>query len=193
MYAQCVAALGEPPRALAGLFAAIGRVVAEVPPRAHIHGMMVGCTAAAFAGGRVRGAHVGTGRALLLRAGADAFESLVIEHYLHLVADRLEPPLGVGIDAIPRNIVCNGLGGLAALKVGIDGFTVELAAGDLLLLCSGRLDVPEDEAACILRDGLRAGAPVEALARALERRAAATSADRASDVAFALALARPAA
>ena len=113
MYAQCVAALGEPPRALAGLFAAIDRVVAEVPPR--------------------------------------------------------------------------------ALRVGIDGFTVELAVGDLLLLCSGRLDVPEDEAACVVRDGLRAGAPVEALARALERRAAAPSVDRASDVAFALALARTAA
>lgn len=192
-YAQCRAALGETeasPRALAGLFVAIDRALREVPPRSRIHGLMTGCTAATVEGGRVRGAHVGIGRALVLRAGADAFESLVVEHYWHALVDRVPLPPGVPAAEVPRNIILNGLGGLDALKVGIDAFAVELAIGDVLLLCSRRLDVPEDEVARRLRAELEAGASLEALARALERRAAEVftgeASYQASDVAFVL-------
>jgi serine/threonine protein phosphatase PrpC len=199
VYDECVAALGDPaalPRELAALFSAIDRVAGTVPPRFRIDGLMVQCIAATVDGARVHGAHVGIGRALLLRAGAEEFQSLVVEHYWHLVSERATISAGVEREQIPRNIIISGLGGLAVAGVGIDEFDVELAAGDVLLLCSRRLDIPEEEVARVTRAALRDGAPLDELARALERRAAATFASEphlAADVAFALALARPAA
>jgi serine/threonine protein phosphatase PrpC len=160
---------------------------------------MVGCIAAIVEGARVHGAHVGIGRALLLRAGAEELESLVVEHYLHLVLDRMGSALAPGVDraAIPRNIISNGLGGLRTAAVGIDDFDVELGAGDLLLLSSQRLSLPDEEVARLARAALDDGAPLDELARTIERRSAAvleaSEAHRATDVAFALAVARPAA
>lgn len=196
VYDECVAAFGDPAalsRDLPALFSAIDRVVASVPPRARINGLMVQCVAATIDGARVHGAHAGIGRALLLRSDADEFESLVVEHYWHLVIDRLAPPPGPDRARIPRNIIFNGLGALAASRVGIDEFAVELRAGDLLLLCSRRLDIPDDEVVRIIREALNERTPLDELARALERRSAAafepSEAHRASDVAFAIALA----
>jgi serine/threonine protein phosphatase PrpC len=200
VYDECVAAFGDlaalPPE-LPALFAAIDRVVATVPRRFNINGLMVGCIAAIVDGARVRGAHAGIGRALLLRAGAGAFADLVVEHYWHLVIDRLTLPPGVERSQIPHNVIFNGLGALETSGVGIDEFAARLGAGDVLLLCSQRLDIPDDEAARIVRTAVDERVPLADLARAHERRAAATypepEAHRATDVAFALALARPAA
>lgn len=200
IYKECVADLGDLaalPSDLPALFAAIDRVVSTVPRRVNIHGLLVGCIAAIVDGARVRGAHAGIGRALLLRAGADRFEELVVEHFWHLVVDRLPLPPGLDRSEVPPNIIFNGIGGLEATGVGVDEFAVELGAGDVLLLCSERLDIPDDEAAQIIRTAVDDHVPLAELARSLERRAAATypepEAHKATDVAFALALARPAA
>lgn len=197
VYGECIAALGDVaalPGDLPGLLRAIDEVVRDVPPRHRINGLMVGCIAAVVADGRVRGVHAGVGRVLLLRAGTDAFESLVVEHYMHLVYTRLtEARVPEGVE-VPRNIIFNGVGCLDYAKIGIDEFAVELAAGDLLILCSQRLDVREEELARVARAALDAGVPLAALARDIETRAAAVfpepEAHRATDVAFALALAR---
>lgn len=196
IYDECVAALpAAHPRELAALFVEIDRVVATVPRRAHIHGLMVGCIAARIDGASVRGAHAGIGRALLLRAGAQQFASLVVEHYLHLVHDRMQPDPAPGLDPaeVPRDVICNGLGALGYSNVGVDEFAVELAAGDLLVLCSQRLDLGDAAVVSLVRAAVEADVPLDELARELERRCAAVFADephRATDVAFALALAR---
>jgi serine/threonine protein phosphatase PrpC len=198
VYEACAADFGDPaalPRDLAAVFSEIDRVVANVPNHDRIHGLIVGCIAATLEGARVRGVHVGIGRALLLRAGAHHFESLVVEHYMHLVADRMPECRDIDPAQMPPNIIVNALGGLAHSGIGIDRFEVELAAGDLILLCSRRLDVPEEEVAVIARKAVDDGAPLEELARTLESRSAAmfdpSEAYRAQDVAFAIALARP--
>ncbi|MDI1447316.1 hypothetical protein [Polyangium sp. 6x1] len=195
VYEACAADFGDRaalPHDLAAVFSEIDRVVANVPAHARIHGLLVGCIAATFEGGRVRGAHVGIGRALLLRAGADHFESLVVEHYMHLVFARMTKYNDIDPAQIPPNILVNGLGGLSNMGIGIDRFDVELGAGDLLLLCSRRLDVPEEEVARIARAAVDEGAPLDELARTLERRSAemfdVSEAHRAQDVAFAIAL-----
>ncbi|MDI3284197.1 hypothetical protein [Polyangium sp. 15x6] len=197
VYEACAADFGDPaalPRDLAAMFSEIDRVVADVPKHDRIHGLLVGCIAATVEGARVRGIHVGIGRALLLRAGAHHFESLVVEHYLHLVADRMPQARDIDPAQIPLNIIVNGLGGLTQAGVGVDPFDVELGAGDLLLLCSRRMDVPEEEVARIARAAVDDGTPLEELARILERRSAAmfdvAEAHRAADVAFAIAFAR---
>ena len=73
---------------------------------------------------------------------------------------------------------------------------LELRAGDLLLISSRRLDIPEETVAHLARTALQDQLPLDSLARTLERRAAAafdeSEAHRATDVAFVLALARPA-
>lgn len=196
LYAECLAAAGDlsalPPD-LGALFSAIDRALGRIPEYAQIHGTLVGCVAATLAGARVRGVHVGVGRVLLLRAGAHALESLVVEHYWHLIADRLPPPAGA---EVPADIIVNGLGGLEACRVGVDAFAVELAAGDLLLLCSRRMDLDDDDVVRSARGALSERAPLGVLARRLEARAAAafppSERHRAGDVAFALAHCRPA-
>jgi hypothetical protein len=104
------------------------------------------------------------------------------------------PATGCSSSRIPPNILVNGLGALAYSGVGVDRFEVELGAGDLLLLCSQRLDIPEEEVARTARAAVDDGAPLDALARTLERRSATlfdhAEAHRARDVAFASALAR---
>ncbi|MDI1431404.1 hypothetical protein [Polyangium sorediatum] len=175
-------------RELASLFADIDRELAG-PPKHSPASLLAGCTATRLDGARVLGAHVGIGRALLFRAGADHFENLVVEHYMHLVGNRTPQFRDIDPAQIPLNIMVNGLGALASSGVGIDRFAVELGAGDLLLLCSRRLDIPDEEAARIARTALDDGVPLHELARAIERRAAMTPSP--SDVAFAIALARP--
>ena len=200
LYEECLAALGDRaalPRDLAALFSAIDRVVLGLPQLADIHGLLVGCIAATVDGARVHGAHMGIGRALLLRAGTDELESLVVEHYLHLVLDRLTTASGLDPARIPPNVIANGLGGLSTSEIGIDELDVELGAGDLLLLCSRRLHLPDREVARIARTALNDRVPLDELARTLERRSAAvlegSEAHLAKDVAFAIAVARPAA
>ncbi|MDI1475564.1 hypothetical protein [Polyangium sp. y55x31] len=195
VYEACAADFGDVstlPRDLAAVFSEIDRVVANVPTHDRIHGLLVGCIAVTIEGARVRGTHVGIGRALLLRAGARHFESLVVEHYMHLVADRMPQTRDIDPSQIPLNIIVNGLGGLLHTGVGIDRFDVELGAGDLLLLCSRQMDIPEDEIARIARAAVDDGVPLDELARTLERRSASmfdpSEAHRAQDVAFAIAL-----
>lgn len=111
VYEACAADFGDPaalPRDLATVFSEIDRVVANVPKHTRIHGLLVGCIAATIEGARVRGTHVGIGRALLLRAGAHHFERLVVEYYLHLVADRM--PEGRELLLSPRRAMVSRLG-----------------------------------------------------------------------------------
>lgn len=198
LYDDCRALLGDLaalPQDLPALFSAIDHLLTHIPESARVRGLLVGCIAAALDGARVRGAHVGIGRALLLRAGADALEDLVVEHYWHLVVDRLPLPPGISAAQVPANLIIHGLGLLSTSSLGVDAFDITLAPGDLLLLCSRRLDIPDDEVVALARTALDARAPLDALARAIEARAAATfpppEDHRASDVAFALAHARP--
>jgi serine/threonine protein phosphatase PrpC len=199
MYQECAGDFGDRtalPPDLALLFSAIDKVVANIPAHASIHGVLVGCLAAVIEGARVRGTHVGIGRALVLREGATEVESIVVEHYMHLVVDRLSLPEVRGLDPsqIPRQIIVNGLGGLSRAGVGIDHFDLELGAGDLLFLCSRQLDIPDDELARLARQATDNDVPLDELARMIERRAAATfqepEAHFAQDVAFAVMRAR---
>lgn len=193
LYEECAASLRGPlasPRDLAAVLSEIDRVMAARVPG----GMVAGCIAATLEGARVHGVQAGIGRALLLRAGAHRFESLVVEHYMHLVADRMTKYRDLDPAQIPPNIIVNGLGDLATSEVGIDRFEVDLGAGDLLLLCSERFEKPEEEVAAIVREAVDDGAPLDDLARTLESRAAAmldpAEPYRAREVAFAIAFAR---
>lgn len=197
LYDQCAADFGEPsalPGDLAGLFATIGRVVENC--HAHermLQGLVVGCTAAVVAGTHVRGAHSGVGRALVLRAGAERFASLTVEQYLHLIYERLSTdPSQISPDQIPHNVLCGYLSANRE-RDWIDRFEVDLQVGDVLLLCSRRLNVDDDIVAGLIRAALRDGTPLAALARTIERRSAetVTAEDRKRDVAFVLALAGP--
>lgn len=197
IYQECVDELGDLaalPRDLEALLTAIDRVMATVPARARIQGLSTGCIVALVEGTRVHGAHVGVGRALLLRAGADRFEDLVVAHYLHLVLDRMgiDPPPDPS--SIPDRIVCNGLGMLESCTIGVDRFDVELGAGDLLLLCSARLDLDDDEVVRLAQRALDERSPLDELARTIERRSAAVfeapEAHRAKDVSFVIVVAR---
>jgi serine/threonine protein phosphatase PrpC len=200
IYRECAADFGDPtalPRDLAALFSAIDKVVNNVPAHASIHGAVVSCLAAVIEGSRIRGTHVGIGRALVLREGATEVESIVVEHYLHLVMDRLSrPDLPHGLDPqqLPQRIIANALGSLERCGVGIDHFDLELGAGDLLFLCSRHLDIPDDELARLARRATDDGLPLDELARQIERRAAAAfpeaEAHHAQDVAFAIVRAR---
>jgi len=197
VYGEIAALLGDRaalPRDLDGLFFAVDHALCNVPQELRISGQLVECIAATFEGARVRGAHAGVGRALLLRAEASQVESLVVEHYLHLVFQRSPKYREIDPAQIPPRIVCNGIGGLESGEVGIDHFDIELGAGDLLLLCSERLDIGEEELGPMMRAALDEGASLEDLARQIERRSAQmfepSEAHQARDVAFGLVLAR---
>lgn len=196
LYDLCAADLGERaalPRDLAGLFAEIGRVAENFEKHERwLNGLGIGCTAAVVEGARVRGTHCGVGRALVLRAGAAQLESLTVEHYVHLLPGRLSVDANrIPIEQIPKGIICGYLG-LRKQTDWIDRFDVELQAGDVLLLCSRRLNITEDIVAGLIREGLRDGVPLDALARIIEGRSAETVSSEgvARDVAFVLARAR---
>jgi serine/threonine protein phosphatase PrpC len=165
IFAKCVAALGELsslPNDFTELFFAMDRVLKAIPPQARIHGALASCIAARLEGSRLHGAHVGLGRASLLRAGATSFEDLVIPHYLHLVGHRSVPDENLA--SLPHNILCNGLGGLEQPGVGVDRFETELNSGDRLLLTSGPIGL-EDAALLSL---LLEDRPLQEQARSLE-------------------------
>jgi serine/threonine protein phosphatase PrpC len=199
VYSTCAADFGDRtklPRDLDALFTEIDRVIRLIPTHERISSPTVGCIAATFDGTHVRGAHVGIGRALLLRAGAKALQSLVVQHYLHLVHHRsAHPVVGMPPENIPQQVMVNALGMLEYAGVGIDHFDVTLEDGDLLILCSRELDIPDADLSALVNE-LIAFTPsweLDDIADAIEERAARTYASepsRASDVAFALARAR---
>src|SRR5262249_39554125 len=122
-----------------------------------------------FEGTHLRGAHTGVGRALLLRLGADQFEDLVQQHYLHEVIMRSSMRDQVIGMELPRNIIANALGCLSASQVGIDAFEAELAPRDVLVMCSARLCASDDELARVVRSAADVGGPLDELARRIER------------------------
>lgn len=187
-----------PPGDLKGLFSRIDKFLAGTRVGDRTVPLMAGCTAAVLDGCRIRGAHAGIGRALVLRAGANRFESLVTQHWLHLVLHRTPMAAraeGLDLETLPRNVIANSLGTLEPAGVGIDEFEMDLGLGDLLLLSSQGFDLSDDELAEIARKLLDDGGTTEDLARALERASEAKvepgKAHEAHDVAFAMALARP--
>lgn len=151
IYTSCVAELGDVPADLVARFTAIDRVLAVVPERARISGTMVGCTALRFHGARITGAHVGRGRARVLRAGAAQLEELVVPHYLHTLGDRVPGLAGLDPATLPRDVLCNGLGALASGGIGIDGFETVLEPDDRLVVSSSDLGFPDDELVVLLR------------------------------------------
>jgi len=112
---------------------------------------MVGCTALRFHGARITGAHVGRGRARVLRAGAAQLEELVVPHYLHTLGDRVPGLAGLDPATLPRDVLCNGLGALASGGIGIDGFETVLEPDDRLVVSSSDLGFPDDELVVLLR------------------------------------------
>jgi serine/threonine protein phosphatase PrpC len=132
-----------PPPGLPAAFDQVGRLLADIPGRSELR-LVAGCTAVVVAGRRVLGAHVGTGRCLVVRGEGDRVESLVDEHFWHLIPERLarggSPPA-----EIPVNVGINSLGAHRDNGIGVDRFEVELGPDDLLLLCSRRLALSDDE------------------------------------------------
>jgi diguanylate cyclase (GGDEF)-like protein len=176
LYAACSSALGEIaalPRELPALFGAIDRVLSTIPAEARISSPMVGCTAIRIDGARVFGAHAGQGRVRVLRANATVFEDLLVPHLLHLVVDRMPDLGGIDRSTLPQRILCAGLGSLGT--IGIDAFEATLGAGDVVLLSSEDLEIPDGDLAAVLRDP----APLTVHARSIRARLA-------SDVAFAI-------
>lgn len=110
--------------------------------------LAVGCIAATIDGNTLHGAHAGRGRAAVIRTG---IEELVAPHLL----DRFEP-------GAPPHIVCSALGMLGA--IGIECFSVTLAAGEVLLLASSELDL--DDATLI--GFVHSARSIDELARAIE-------------------------
>lgn len=197
-YEECLACLGDRaslPRDAASLFSEIDRILSNIPEPLNIRSLLVGCLAATIEGPRVRLTHAGVCRALLLRAGADRLESLLVEHYLHLFLSRFLGPGAVPSPTIPQNVVCNGLGALKTSNVGVDQLDIELWPGDLLLLCSGQLDISDEEVARLAKTALSEGRSLHDLARLIERQSSVVynpdESHRAKDVAFALVLAKP--
>lgn len=200
VYRACLADFGDLaalPRDLQALFFEIDRVIHNVPSHGRINGLLAGCIAARIEGTRVQGVHAGIGRALLLRAGAPGFEPLVTEHYWHLVSARLAKTFDVppGVQ-IPRNVIVNALGCLSYAGLGIDRFDVDLGTEDLLLILSRHTHLTEDGLAQLIRASSAAGAPLDDIARAVERHAAETVPSPGDytgrEFAFALLRARPA-
>ena len=199
VYDACVSALGDRtalPRDLRGLFQHLDRVLAEVPPRYRITRPVVQCTAATVDARGLHFAHAGVGRALLLRAGSEQWEDLLTPHYMHRVHERMKLGGTVPVEQLPREIIVNGLGALDTTPIGIDERTIVLAAGDLLVMCSKGLDVPDDQLVGLVRQGLRDDVPLASIARAIEARAARgfgeADRSRARDVAFLLVRRSPA-
>lgn len=193
VYGEVASGLGDPealPQTTEELFVAIDAALQKIPKELRLSGQLVGCLAATVEGATVKGKHVGVGRALLLRAGTDTLESLTVQHYMHLVAQRSPKYRDLDPAVIPPNIVCNGLGGLSYSEVGIDSFEIELSPGDLLLLCSADLDIPDEDLAPLLRESLSQHLPLPELSTQIVERSQsrfdATTLHDAHDVAFAV-------
>src|SRR5690606_34594420 len=153
-YADCAAELGDLaalPTELSAMFSAIDRVLAVVPPRARISGLMVSCTAVTIVDGRVVGAHAGMGALRIFRSGAGAFEDLVVPHYMHAIKERMPSLHGVDPASIPGNVLMSGLGSLSTSGIGIDVVEAELRPGDVLLVSSRPVGLTDGELAEILR------------------------------------------
>lgn len=128
-----------PPEGHEALRRALGEAVQEagraILKAAQRDRRLTGCgavaTAAAVAGGRAHLAHAGDTRAYLWRAGRLA----QLTRDDTLINDGLDHGLSKEeLEQLPRNIITKGLG--FAEEVTLSGETVELSAGDVLLLCS---------------------------------------------------------
>jgi len=196
VYNRCFADFGDLsaiPRDLEKLFVEIDRVIKNIPNHDRIQGLAASCIAATVEGTHVHGTHVGIGRAMLLRAGSQQFEDLVIEHYLHTTTNRLSPPIEIPPDMeIPRNIIVGGLGLFSATGSLIDNFDVELGPGDVLLILSRLTNLTEEGLAQVVRKSVEANVSLDELAEALKRYAEETvpPSNWYSSREFALALAR---
>lgn len=177
LYADGLAELGDVtalPHDLPALLEALDRVLASPSMKAARMNPMTECIAATVVDGAVVGAHVGTGRARLLRAGADVFEDLVVPHHLHRVAHRSRDHQGLDLALLNGALVsCNGLGALMP-GVGIDSFHAELLPGDVLVLASTELGVPDDALASVLHAPKALAAQVRTLEARLDQRRAAS-------------------
>lgn len=143
MYAACAADFTGPrPPTLPAMFHDIERVLELTPTHGRTAGALVGCIVATFDGTRVHGAHAGVGRARVYKRspGMMSERELVTPHYLDRVASRM-PELGAqDPEALPANVVVNGIGSLSRGSIGVDEFDVELSPGDVLFVTSGELE-----------------------------------------------------
>ncbi len=175
VFNECHADFGDIsalPRDLEKLFVEIDRVIHNVPNHERIHGLLASCIAVTIEGTHVRGVHSGIGLALLLRAGTEQFENLVVAHYLHLVQSRLAKSIDMpaGIE-LPRNVIMSSLGCLTHSGVGVDSFDVVLGPGDVLLILSRLTNITKEALAGIVRKFVDANVSIDELARAIERHA----------------------
>lgn len=142
------------PLDLAEAFVALDRQAMAVPmPAGSSLALAVGCIAIALDGAHVRGAHAGSGRAVVLRRGSTHLEELV------------GPQL---LEGVPFEVVANAIGMLSTSGRAVERFEAALAVGDVLLASSRPLDLDDTELFALV--DAHADAPLTALARAIESR-----------------------
>jgi protein phosphatase len=157
--------------------ARVAAIVAEANRRIHeravsdvtVSGMGTTITAALLDRDTIVVGHVGDSRAYLLREGT--LEQLTEDH--SLVADLLRSGQLTPEEAEThpqRSVITRALG--TDPDVDVDTFTIQAAAGDLLLLCSDGLTtmLGDDEIAAAVQEQGKLKASAKALVRAANRR-----------------------
>ena len=157
-YDDCAAPMrrASPRPALAATLAEVDRVFAEAHAAGH-RDLAACCTAVRLDGPVLRGAHVGDGCVLVLRADEAGAPRLVAPHYLHVPED---PTL---------RILANSLGAHSG-ELRVDAFTVDLRAGDLLLLASEDLPLADAEIVALVGAWRARGEPLVRLSEDIEER-----------------------
>lgn len=154
-YSACITALDTEcpnPVDLAALLSAVDRVPSKLHNRPNL---ATSCIAVQLDGRTVRGAHVGAGRALLLR-GSGGIETLVAPQFLPVVGHR--------------KVIGNLIGQLThACASGVESFEVEVDEDDQVFLCAIDLEIPDDEIAQLLRCSV-SGRPLQTLFPTIEQR-----------------------
>lgn len=155
VYDDCAALVAppSPTSTLAESFLDLDRAIIEIPKLPYrLSGPVSSCAAVRITGARVHGAHAGICRTLLLRAGASTLESLTYEHFLHEVAARTLGHPYADLPDIPTRIIVGALGALSHpdAMTRVDTFEADLSPGDLLLMCSRRLELGDDELTALL-------------------------------------------
>jgi serine/threonine protein phosphatase PrpC len=156
IYEACERLLGPLSGELAAAFCELDRAIARIPELPfRLTGPMTSCTAVSLAGTRLSVAHAGIGRALLVRGGA--CESLVEEQSVRHVTG----PSGERV-ALPAEVICGALG----LRTPVETIERDVAPGDIIVLASRRLALPDDELVTLVTPAAHPDELVERIARA---------------------------